>query len=341
MPVEDELLTDCPITIANAFNEYFVKSFQKPAHVYRDFSDDLFNIAPITFSAVYSALLKTKNGCGLDRFPGLFLSCASDICFHVLKLFVHITETSCFPSNWKKSYIRPVYKNGSRNFINSYRPISILSKFSLAFERILVDFLYENVCNKIHRHQYGFLKNKFTVLQLLVFLDELYHSHDNDLTAYCCYLDFRRAFDKVPHSILLDKLRKFGIGGGLLKLFSSYLSDRYQCVKVGDVYSEYASVASGVPQGSILGPLLIVIFINDLPDVCNSSLFFLYAEESKMICISMPSSQSDLNACIEWSKVNLMQFNAAKTQFLVIGKEPHPPLLFNEKEINSSEFIKI
>ena len=95
LPGEDKLLTDCPITIANAFNEYFVKSFEKPAHVYGDFSEDLFNSVPITFSAVYSELLKTKDGCSLDRIPGLFLSsCASDICFHVLKLFVHITETS-------------------------------------------------------------------------------------------------------------------------------------------------------------------------------------------------------------------------------------------------------
>ena len=171
-------------------------------------------------------------------------------------------------------------------------------------------------------------------------MDELYLSHDNDLTAHCCYLDFSRAFDKVPHSILPDKLRKFGIGGGLLKLFSSYLSDRYQCVKVGDVFSEHASVASGVPQCSLLGPLLFVIFINDLPDVCNSSFFFLYADDSRVICNSMPSLYSDLKACIEWSKINLMQFNAAKTQFLFLGKEPHSPLLFNEKENNSSEFVK-
>ena len=151
-------------------------------------------------------------------------------------------------------------------------------------------------------------------------MDELYHSHDNDLAAYCCYLDFSRVFDKVPHSILLDKLRKFGIGGGLLKLFSSYLSDRYQCVKVGDIYSEDASVAGGVLQRSLLGPLLFVIFFNNLPDVCNSSFFFWYADDSKMICNSVPSLQSDLNACIERSKINLMQFNAAKTQFLVLEK---------------------
>ena len=100
LPGEDKFLTDCLITTANAFNEYFVKSVEKPAHVYGDFSEDLFNSVPITFSAVYSALLKTKDRCGLDRIPGLILSsCASDICFHVLKLFVHITETSCFPSN--------------------------------------------------------------------------------------------------------------------------------------------------------------------------------------------------------------------------------------------------
>ena len=171
-------------------------------------------------------------------------------------------------------------------------------------------------------------------------MDKLYHTQDNDLTAYCCYLDFSKAFDKVAHYILLDKLRKFGIGGGLLKLFFSYLSDRYQCVKVGKVYIENVLVARGVPQGSILGPLLFVIFINDLPDVCNSSLFFLYADDSKMNSNSMLSSQSDLNACIEWSKINLMQFNAAKTQFLVIGKDLHSPLLYNGKEINSSEFAK-
>ena len=172
-------------------------------------------------------------------------------------------------------------------------------------------------------------------------MDELYHSQDNDITAYCCNLDFSRAFDKVPNSVLLDRLKKFGTGGGLLKRFSSHLSDRYQCVKFGDVYSEYASVASGVPQGSILGHLLLVIFLNDLPDVCNSSLFFLYVDDSKMICISMPSLQSDFFACIEWSKKNLMQFNAAKTQFLVIGKEPHSPLLFNEKKIFDLNLLKI
>ena len=167
LPGEDKLLTGCPITVANAFNEYVVKSYEKPAHVNGDFCENLFNSVPITFSAVYSALLKTKDGCGLDRIPGLFLSsCASDICFHELRHFVHITETSCFPSNWKKSYIKPVYKNGPRNFIYSYRPISILSKLSLAFELILFDFLYEKVCNKIHRHQYRFLKNKSTVLQI-------------------------------------------------------------------------------------------------------------------------------------------------------------------------------
>ena len=126
---EDKLLTDCPITIANAFNEYFVRCFEKPAHVYGAFSEDLFNSVSITFSAVYSALLKLKDGCGLDPIPRFFLSsCASDNCFHVLKLFVLITETSCFPSNWKRSYIRPVYKKGPRNFTDSYRPISILSK---------------------------------------------------------------------------------------------------------------------------------------------------------------------------------------------------------------------
>ena len=148
---ENKRLVDCPLTIANAFNEYFVKHFEKPAHVYNDFSTDIINSVPITFSAVYSALLRTNDGRGLYRIPGLFpSSCASDICFHVLKVFVQITETSCFPSGWKRSYIRPVYKNGPQNFINSYRPISILSKLSLAFERILFDFLRKKFAIKFY-----------------------------------------------------------------------------------------------------------------------------------------------------------------------------------------------
>ena len=149
LPGEDKLLTDCPITIANAFNAYFVKSFEKQAQVYGDFFEDFFNSVLITFSAVYSAFMKTKEGCGLDRIPGSFLSSyASDICFLVLKLFVHSTQTSCFPSNCKMSYIRLVYKSSPRNFIISYRPISILSKLSLAFERILFRFFDKNFATK-------------------------------------------------------------------------------------------------------------------------------------------------------------------------------------------------
>ena len=113
---------------------------------------------------------------------------------------------------------------------------------------------------------------------------------------------------------------KFGIGGWLLKLFSCYLSDRYQCDEVSDVYSKNVSFASGVPQTSISGPLFFVVFVNDLPDDCNSSFFFLYADYSKMICNSILSSQSDLNAYIEWSNVDLMQFNATKTQFWLLEK---------------------
>ena len=170
------------------------------------------------------------------------------------------------------------------------------------------------------KYQLGFRKVRSTVTQLLLFLNELYTNIDNGEISYCFYLDFSKAFVKVLHSILLHKRSLFGIGGNLLRLLSSFLSNQVQCVKVGHFYSRCETIASGVPEGSALGPLLFIVFINDLSSVCLSSIIFLYADDSKAINTTLKNLPLDINACISWTEQNLMEFIASKTEFIANGE---------------------
>ena len=171
------------------------------------------------------------------------------------------------------SHIPP---NGDERLVTSYRPISILPKISLDFERIIFDNLYNHIRNQICTSQFGFVKKCSTILQLISFLDNVYNCIDNNNNFYCAYLDISNAFDKVSHTALLSKARKFGIGGNLLKLLASYLADRRQCVKIDGIFSSLRGIQSGVPQGSILGPLRFLIFSNDMTECCVHSFMFLH-----------------------------------------------------------------
>ena len=286
-----------------------------------DFSEREFNSVSFDLDNVNEELMNASLGTGIDLIPGLLLRhTSSSLSFHVLKLLEAIVEFSVYPLWWKRAVITPIYKCGNKSLIVSYRPFSILPKLSLVFEKLLFKFLYPISKNQLSNYQFGFRKGRSTVTQLLLFLNELYTNLDNGEISYCFYLVFSKAFDKVLHSILLHKLSLFGIGGNLLLLLSSYLSNRVQCVKVGHFYSRWETIASEVPQGSVLGPLLFIVFNNDLPSVCLSSIMFLYADDSKAITTNLKNLQLDLNACISWAEQNLMEFNASKTELIAIGE---------------------
>ena len=221
---------------------------------------------------------------------------------------------SYWPNEWKQAIITPFHKTGNIESICNYRPISCLSNLSLVFERLLFNKLYDFFSPQLSGSQFGFIGLKSTVLQLIIYLQAIYNNVDTITDCYALQLVFSKPFDSVSHATVLAKLRLFRIGGSLLSLPSSYLTNRVQCVKLNNFISASIPVTSGVPQGSILGPLFFLIFINDLPTQVSHSKPFRYADDLKLYHSNLLEMQNVILALSQWSQINKLSFNAKKTQ---------------------------
>ena len=311
---------------ANLFNEYFHSVFSSTSFTLPPLStvstpnkviEDLVISEPETFQALTS--FDPSKAPGLDGIGSNLLKyCAVAICSPFHHLFTQCLSQQNIPSEWKIHCITPIHKSGERALINNYRPISLLSCSSKVLERIvydkIIDFLTDSVIN---RHQFGFLTNRSSTQQLLILLNSIHNSHQCHASTDVIYLDFRKAFDKVSHPELLLKLWTSGITGNLWLWFKAYLSNRQQCVSIDGVPSSFVTVLSGVPQGSILGPLLFLIYINDLPLSITSSRALLYADDTNcLLGINSPldsqNLQTDLDTVGAWGSEWNMLFNEGK-----------------------------
>ena len=179
--------------------------------------------------------------------------------------------------------------------------------------------MYKFIAPNLSIRQFGFLKGRSTITQLLLFLTEAYYANEKNNELYAFYIGFAKAFDTVPHHLILTKLWHFGIGGNLFKLIHSYFIGRKQFVEIIGTSSTFRVIISGVPQGSILGPLLFLIFIDNLPNSCSESLMFLFADDCKTISSDLPALERDFHSCLRWAQENLMTFNLSKTNFIAFG----------------------
>lgn len=221
-----------------------------------------------------------------------------------------------------------MFKKGSRTDVNNYRPISIISNFSKVFEITLKHHLYEHVVNSIIPEQHGFIKGKSTVTNLAVRTQIISEVIDNGGQVDIIYTDFTKAFDRLNHSVLLNKLDFMNISNALILLFKSYLTERSQYTQVNGHKSTSFFQTSGVPQGSILGPLCFIIFINDITSKVNSTCL-LYADDLKLISnidtvADCSSLQRDLDIISEWCSNNSLMLNAGKCNAMSYTRRQSP-----------------
>ena len=266
---------------------------------------------------------------GIDTIgPRVLKKCAYSLCRPLHHLFSTSLSNHTIPSDWRIHVITPVHKSGDKSLVNNYRPISLLSNTSKVLEQLIYNKVIHHISSFITPQQFGFLKNRSTVQQLLILFDIIINT---DYQSDVIYFDFRKAFDSVPHNELLFKLKSLGISGTLWLWFKSYLFNRHQCVKINNKYSYLLPVLSGIPQGSILGPLLFLVYVNDIPDYITNSLLYLFADDTKCLkTISDPADsiklQDDIDSLNHWSEKWSLLFN--HTKVVQISFRSHLPILW-------------
>ena len=277
-------------------------------------------------------LLKNINpskAAGPDGIHGMVLkNCAPALAKPLTMMFNIAFVTGCLPEDWKLASVVPVHKKHEKGSVENYRPISLTSLIMKLFERCIRKELF-NVCeNDLDMRQHGFINNKSCTTQMVPFIHDLSLTLNSRSKTDIIYFDFAKAFDSVSHDIILQKLKsQFRIDGFMLRFIRSYLKGRQQQVVIGGVESSKLPVNSGVPQGSILGPLLFVIFINDMfASISPGTNIALYADDTKIwreINLSNDHFvlQKDIDKLFSWSVANKMIFHPSKCKALAVTNQ--------------------
>ena len=340
--------------ISEEFNKFFVNIgpslAQKIPTCNAHYSDFLSNkvtnslyLNPICNEEIISLVSKfhSKKSSGFDNISmQLIKKTISSIVKPLTNIFNKSFETGVFPDDMKKAKVVPIFKGGDKTNLSNYRPISMLPQFSKLLEKLynnrLMSFLkYKDI---LYNGQYGFRENHSTSLALMELVEEITSNIDKRLCTTGVFIDLRKAFDTIDHSILIHKLNHYGIRGLASHWLTSYLSSRkqYVCIE-NDVCSNDKTILCGVPQGSILGPILFLLYINDLPNISDKLKFILFADDTnifytdKNISIVHKVLNVELEKLNLWFKVNKLSLNIDKTNFMV----------FSNSNIDNCESIKI
>ena len=289
-----------------------------------------FYLSPVCEVDVRSAILglRSASSPGEDLISAIIVKQCLD---YILKPFTYCINLSfadgMFPSRLKTAIIKPLFKKGDHNDFRNYRPVSLLSTFSKIYERIMNDKLraFLTRFQIISKDQHGFCSGKPTDTALYNYIANVYSCIDKRVSCLGLFIDLSKAFDCVDHSILTFKMERYGINGVALEWFKSYLSDRRQRVCINDNKSDWHKVRVGVPQGSILGPTLFLLYINDLPVCLRDASVTLYADDINVfVCADSDDRLLAEAAAIfddlrRWMSRNRLLINSDKTKCLVFS----------------------
>ena len=258
--------------------------------------------------------------------PRILKELAVELSYPIHKIFIRSLKEGLIPNMWREAEVRPIYKKGKKSSPGNYRPVSLTSILCKILEGFIRTALYDHLVsnNLLSVDQFGFCKGRSCLTQLLVTLDEWMSCLDENVPVDAAYLDFKKAFDSVPHKRLICKLKGYGIDGKLLSWIENFLSDRTQYVTINGISSDKVPVTSGVPQGSVLGPTLFIYYINDLPSKAITPIK-IFADDAKnhksiISCNDQTTLQKSINALVQWSKKWLLGFNTSKCNMMHLGK---------------------
>ena len=307
-----------------------------------------FFFAPILESDVREEMLKLKinKASGPDDINPKVIRASTNVLIQPLSLLYNsCISTSTFPDDFKKAKIIPLYKQLEKIVVDNYRPISLLNCFSKIFERLvhkqLISFLHKHAL--LYQYQFGFRENHSTTSALIEIIDGIKNDIDKGDFIIGTYLDLKKAFDTVNHPILFDKLEHYGIRCMPLQFFQSYLSNHKQYVYCNDTSSYTTTNGYGVPQGSVLGPFLFIIYVNDIANAVNGIEIRLFADDTalfiqgKEIQIIFNTMKNCMVKLTEWYSCNRLTLNLTKTCYSIYhGPKKQVPKMYNRMTINGN-----
>ena len=339
--------------VANSFNKFYKTIAQKLVNNLGDtnniFQDYLKNpnehsiflneINPNEVFKILAGLDPTKASDIYGIPPKILKTTSRSLCTNLTMIFNKSLKLGVFPDALKLTKVIPIHKANSKMIVSNYRPISLIPLFSKVFEKLMhkriMDFLIKQ--NILSKKQYGFQKNKSTEHAILDMQSKIIDAIEKREKSCCIFVDFAKAFDTGNHSILIQKLNYYGIRGATLNWLQSYISNRQQCVQIGNSQSDFMNTDCGVPQGSVLGPLLFLIYINDIAESSQLLVFHLFADDTSIFFKHKDVSQMEeiLNTELEkvsnWLIANKLSLNVSKSNVLV----------FRSKSANSDKILNL
>lgn len=347
--------------ISGKFNEHFLDSATFNDTTGGDYLNYLHNsppfsmyLPPVSHNEIekYICALNTDSS-GYDDIPPKVIKHSSALLTLPVTHIINLTfKTGIFPDKLKIAKVIPVHKKGDKTDVNNYRPISVLPAFSKIFEKAISNRLknYLETNGLISKYQHGFRSNHSTESAILQFTNNIYTSLERKQYVVGVFMDLSKAFDTINHQILISKLRHIGVRGLALRLFESYITNRSQAVCCNGKYSDLRFLFAGVPQGSILGPTLFIIYINDIIHSSSKFKFTMYADDTNLLLEDSDLETLHSNLLKEldlvnyWLKSNKLKLNLAKTHYICFQNRSVnnqiPPIILEDQQLQCISHTK-